>query len=88
MFVIRYANEEHQISSYEDASIKWRKYIRINGLGSRDIMEDPKIYYYHSNTKAYHLVAHVSYNGKVWSGDRYISGQHPLFSPSKEGIAA
>jgi hypothetical protein len=65
-----------------EASVAYRAFIEQNGLGSRDA----GACYIRDGGK---VVAHVSYNGKVWAGKEWDGKAEPLFVPGEmEAVCA
>lgn len=68
---------EVPIETLNDASAKYRAFIAENGLGASGagscyILQNKKI------------VAHVSYNGKVWEGKSWTPDAKPIFDPMEK----
>jgi hypothetical protein len=62
------------VSSADEASTVWRKFIEDSGLGASDLKRDSGFIY--SNDRK--LVAKVSYNGRVWSPDGELLQERPM----------
>ena len=62
-------------TTLNQCSAAYRAFLNENDLGSRDA---GSCYIYSGNK----IVAHVSYNGKVWEGEHYILNAEPLFKPA------
>lgn len=75
--VLRSAVGNGPVTPFEtlnQASAAYRAFIEQNGFGAREagacvIRDGSKV------------VAHVSYNGKVWAGRHSVPGAEPLFVP-------
>lgn len=65
---------EVPIQTLNDASAKYRAFLDENGFGSRD---GGCCYIKHGGK----IVAHVSHNGKVWEGKKYVPDAKPIFTP-------
>ena len=63
------------VRTFEEASKKYSFARDEAQLGSSEL---PKAKLVDESGK---VVAHVSYNGKVWAGETYKSGQEPLYNP-------
>lgn len=78
MFTVKIVNSEcgnspeFPIQTLNDASAKYRAFIESNGLGASGA---GSCYILHNGG----IVAHVSYNGKVWEGKRWTENAKQLF---------
>jgi hypothetical protein len=68
-------------ATLNEASEAYRAFLNENDLGSRDagrciIRQGGKV------------VAHISYNGKVWPGERWVAESVPIFDPGMEATCA
>lgn len=64
-----------EVADYAEASKVARAYIEKNGLGCGNwaggrIFDGGKV------------IARVSFNGRVWAGEKWVSGAKPLFPPN------
>lgn len=67
-------SEFFPVQTLNQASAFYLRFIEGNNLGARDAGSCEIV----DGTKT---VARVSYNGRVWEGDVYVSGAKPLFDP-------
>lgn len=62
------------LTTLNDASAAFRAFCDENGFGARDA-GDCQIW------QGNKIVAHVSYNGKVWEGETWTRDAKPIFDP-------
>ena len=63
------------ITTLNEASARYRAFIIANNLGAS---QAGQCLIYSENQ----VVAHVSYNGRVWEGEHWHPGQVELFNPN------
>lgn len=64
-----------QVQSWEQVSKAYRSTIEKLGIGAS---QTPPCYVIDQSGS---VVAHVSYNGKVWHGPSWTSGSEPIYTP-------
>jgi hypothetical protein len=67
-------SEFFPITTLNEGSAMFRKFVEHHGLGARDAGH---CQIWHKNE----IVAHVSYNGKVWPGAHWQRDATPLYEP-------
>ena len=72
----RCGNAEYRVESWRQVSEAYRATLDRLGFGARDA---PPCQIF---DRAGRIVAHVSYNGKVWSGAGWDQYKTPLYVPS------
>lgn len=75
---VRVGNRRLPFAGLKETSQVYRETIDRLGLGAS---QTPRCEILDGDT----VVAHVSYNGKVWAGARWEPGATPLFDPYAEG---
>lgn len=71
---LQIGQRRYQVASFEQASDMFCTARDASGLGASEIEERALIV---SNTGV--ILAHVSYNGRVWAGPEYVADATPLY---------